>query len=74
MLAGRYEEAMEWTDRCLHDRPGYQSAIRGRINCGYLASAAMTIAGYTAFASRFTSAATLAVWVEGFRRAGLPEA
>jgi TolB-like protein/tetratricopeptide (TPR) repeat protein len=90
MLAGRYEEAMGWTDRCLHDRPGYQSAIRGRVVlCGYLGrveearewvkrlldvNPAMTIASYTAFASRFTSAGTLAVWVEGFRRAGLPEA
>jgi hypothetical protein len=34
----------------------------------------MTIASWTAYASRFTSAGTLAVWVEGFRRAGLPEA
>jgi adenylate cyclase len=87
MLAGRYEEAMEWTDRCLHDRPGYQSGIRGRVAlCGYLGRVeearewvkrlkpAMTIADFTAYMGRFTSAGTLAVWVEGFRRAGLPEA
>ena len=85
MLAGRYDEAMEWTDRCLHDRPGCHAAIRGRVAlCSYLGRTeearewvkrlpdpAMTIAGYTAFASRFSSAGTLAVWVEGFRRAGL---
>jgi adenylate cyclase len=77
MLAGRYEEAMEWTDRCLHDRPGYQSAIRSRVAlCGYLGrveearewvkrlldvNPAMTIADFTAYAGRFTSAGTLAV-------------
>ena len=90
MLAGRYEEAMEWTDRCLHDRPSFQPGIRTRVAlCGYLGRAeearewvkrsldlnpAMTIAGYTAWASRWFSADALAVWVEGFRRAGLPEA
>jgi TolB-like protein/class 3 adenylate cyclase len=89
MLAGRYEEAMEWTDRCLHDRPSWQPGIRNRVAlCGYLGRAeearewvkrsldvnpAMTIAGFTAYA-RWFSADALAVWVEGFRRAGLPEA
>ena len=90
MLAGRYEESVEWVDRCLHDRPGYHSGIRGRVAlCGYLGRVeearewvkrlpdgdpATTIAAWTTYASRFTSAGTLAVWVEGFRRAGLPEA
>ena len=90
MLARRYEEAVEWVDRCLHDRPGYHSGIRGRVAlCGYLGRAeealewmkrlpdrdpATTIATWMAYAGRFTSAGTLAVWVEGFRRAGLPEA
>ena len=37
MLAGRYEEAMEWVDRSLHDRPGHHPAIRGKVAlCGYL--------------------------------------
>ena len=90
MLAGRYEEAMEWTDRCLHDRPNFHPAIRGRVAlCGYLGrteearewiakllevNPAHTIAWFQNYGSNFMSSATLAIWVEGLRRAGLPEA
>jgi len=89
MLAGRYDEAMEWTDRSLHDRPGHHPAIRGKVAlCGYLgrveegrewvrrlleANPAHTIAWWRAFGAKFLSPGTMAVWVEGFRRAGLPE-
>jgi TolB-like protein/class 3 adenylate cyclase/Flp pilus assembly protein TadD len=88
MLAGRYEEAMEWVDRSLHDRPEHHPAIRGKVAlCGYLgraeearqwirrlleANPAMTIAGFKALA-KYHAPGTMAVWVEGFRKAGLPE-
>ena len=37
MLAGRYEEALEWVDRSLHDRSSNHAAIRGKVAlCGYL--------------------------------------
>jgi hypothetical protein len=89
MLAGRYEEAMEWVDRSLHDRPGHHPAIRGKVAlCGYLGrtdearewvtrllevNPAMTIAGFKTYATKYQVPGTIAVWVEGFRRAGLPE-
>jgi adenylate cyclase len=80
MQAGRYEEALEWVDRCLHDRPSFHPAIRGRVAlCGYLGPTdeARTwiarIAWFKAFGGKFLSPATLAIWVEGFRRAGLAE-
>jgi tetratricopeptide (TPR) repeat protein len=90
MLASRYEDAMEWTDRCLHDRPNFHPAIRGRVAlCGYLGrteearewiakllavNPAHTIAWFQNYGGKFMSSATLAIWVEGLRRAGLPEA
>jgi len=89
MLAGHYEDAMEWIDRSLHDRPSYHPAIRCKVAlCGYLgpieegrewvrrlleANPAHTIAWWRAFGAKFLSPGTMAVWVEGFRRAGLPE-
>jgi adenylate cyclase len=89
MLAGRYEEAIEWVDRALFDWPDHHPAIRGRVAlCGYLgrtaearewiakaraSNPAFTIAWYKEFGARFLSAGTLAVFLEGFRRAGLPE-
>jgi TolB-like protein/class 3 adenylate cyclase/Tfp pilus assembly protein PilF len=88
MLAGRYEEAVEWVDRSLHDRPGFHPAIRGRLAlCGYLGrqdearewiakllavNPVHTVAWFKNY-GRFLSPATLAIWVEGLRRAGLPE-
>jgi len=89
MLAGRYEEAMVWTDGLLHDRPSYHSAIRCKVALsGYLGrvedgrewvqrllevNPAMTIAGFKRFGGRHQVPETIAVWVEGFRKAGLPE-
>jgi adenylate cyclase len=89
MQAGRYEEALEWVDRCLHDRPSFHPAIRGRVAlCGYLGrtdeartwiarllavNPIHTIAWFKAFGGKFLSPATLAIWVEGLRRAGLPD-
>jgi adenylate cyclase len=89
MLAGRYGEAIEWVDHALFDRPNNHAAIRGRVAlCGYLGRSeearewiarllavnpVHTIAWYKEFGARFLSPGTLAIWVEGFRRAGLPE-
>jgi tetratricopeptide (TPR) repeat protein len=89
MLAGRYEEAIDHVDRALRDRPDYHPAMRARLAlCGYLgrekegrdfvqrllrANPAMTIAGFQAFVAAHQVPETSAVFVEGFRRAGLPE-
>jgi TolB-like protein len=89
MLGGRHEEAMEWIDRSLHDRPRRHFAVRVKVAlCGYIdrgeearewiarlleLNPATTIAGFKAFGNNFLAPGTLAVWEEGFRRAGLPE-
>ncbi len=89
MLAGRYEEAIEWVDRSLHDRPTFHPSIRGRLAlCGYLGrteearewiarllalNPLHTVAWFRNFGGKFLSPATLAIWVEGLRKAGLPE-
>ncbi len=89
MLAGRYKEAMEWVDRSLHDRPGSHAAIRVKVAlCGYLgrveegrewvgrlleANPAMTVAGFEAYSVSHHVPGTTAVWVDGLRKAGLPE-
>lgn len=89
MLAGRYQEAVECIDKSLYDRPDYHPAIRVKIALsGYLdrtadsrvyvqrqleANPAMTIAGFKAFVELHHVPETTAVFVEGFRRAGLPE-
>ena len=66
MLAGRYQEAMEWVDRSLHDRPNNQPSIRTKIALsGHLGrveearewisrlNPALTIAGVTSFLSKW---------------------
>jgi len=89
MLAGRYQEALEMIDRCLHERPNFHPAIRARVAlCGYLnlneeagkwvsrqldTNPAMTISGFAAFGDKHLAPGTLSRWVDGFRRAGVPE-
>jgi adenylate cyclase len=89
MLARRHEEAIEWVDRALFNRPDHHPAIRGRVALsGYLGrteearewiarlhavNPVCTIAWYKDFGAKFLSAGTLMVFVEGFRKAGLPE-
>jgi TolB-like protein len=89
MLAGRHEEAMAWIDESHHDRPNHLGTVRCKIAlCGYLgrldearewirrlleADPTMTIAGFEAYGAKFLVPEASAVWVEGFRRAGLPE-
>jgi tetratricopeptide (TPR) repeat protein len=89
MLAGRYEEAMEWVDRALHERPNSHVGARLKTAlCGYLGrtteardwvgrlleqNPGMSITGYKAHAGKNRPPEQIAVWEEGFRRAGLPE-
>jgi TolB-like protein/Tfp pilus assembly protein PilF len=89
MLAGRHGEAMEWVDRSLYDQPGFHAAIRIKVAlCGYLgrveegrewvrrlleANPAMTVAGFEAYSVSHHVPGTTAVWLEGLRKAGLPE-
>jgi hypothetical protein len=89
LLAGRHEEAMAWIDESHHDRPNHLGTIRCKIAlCWYLgrfdegrewirrlldANPAMTIAGFEAYGAKYIVPEARAVWVEGFRRAGLPE-
>jgi adenylate cyclase len=89
MLASKYEEAMEWVDQSLHDRPDHQPTVRAKMAlCGYLGhvekgrewvarmrelNPTLTIATFRALADRFLSPWTIESFVEGYRRAGLPE-
>jgi len=75
--------------RGLFDRPNHHPSICGRVAlCGYLGrtdearewigrllaiNPAHMVAWFKTFGGRFLSPGTLVVWVEGLRRAGLPE-
>jgi len=87
MIAERYEEAMDWTDRSLQDVPNSHFTHRLKVALsGYLGrpdraewvgrlrtlNPAMTIAGFRVM-GRALSAHTMSVWEEGLRLAGLPE-
>jgi TolB-like protein len=89
LVAGRYEEALEWADRSLHEEPNYSPSLRVKlvalVQIGRLDEArnclrslrelqpGLTIAWYRRFAARFLPPETLAVGLESFRKAGLPE-
>jgi len=87
MQAGRYAEAMDWVDRSLQDQPNNHFTMRLKVAlCGYLDRAdtgdwvarllelnpAHTIAWFKVLGKGLAEG-TMAVWIEGFRRAGLPE-
>jgi tetratricopeptide (TPR) repeat protein len=88
MLAGRHDEALEWIDRSLQERPNTHTATRMKVAIlGHLhrhdeardwvrrlraLNPEMTIAWWRSFA-RAMSPGAVAVWEEGLRRAGLPE-
>jgi TolB-like protein/class 3 adenylate cyclase len=85
---GRYEEAIEWADRTLAAQPGYRPAMRIRAaSCAYLGrieeahswvsrmlhfEPESTIARVKASAPPFPPE-LLARYIEGLRKAGLPE-
>jgi TolB-like protein/class 3 adenylate cyclase/Flp pilus assembly protein TadD len=88
LLAGRYEEAVDWADRTLREEPGYRIAfINKAVAFAHLdrieeARAALrqlveaqpgAIAQFRAFSSGFFSPERTAIYVEGLRKAGLPE-
>jgi TolB-like protein len=88
IAAGRYEEAIEWADRSLAAQPDYRSALRIKIvslaQLGQIEEArdwlgrllelepGFTISSYKA-AFKHISPERLARYVEGLRKAGLPE-
>jgi TolB-like protein len=90
MIVGRYEEAIGWSDRCLHEQPRSILAMRLKIICcahlGRIEDAhcwlqqlselqpGLTIAGWKAlYAATLFAPEILAMYVEGLRKAGMPE-
>ena len=90
LISGRYEEAIEWADRALHEQPRFDPAMGVKVvacaHVGRLDEAreclkqrlelqpGLTIAGWKANAAvKFASPEILALYVDGLRKAGLPE-
>ena len=89
VMAGRYEEAIEWADRSLRDLPRYESAIRNRlVACAHLGriedaregldrlleiTPSLTIARDKALYTITHPPELIDLHVEGLRKAGLPE-
>jgi tetratricopeptide (TPR) repeat protein len=88
LAARRFEQAIEWADRALHDQPRLVIAMRTKVvalaHLGRLDEARaelsrvliidpkLTITGYRAYA-RFMAPEVLELFVTGLRLAGLPE-
>jgi TolB-like protein len=88
LAARRFEQAVEWAERALHDQPRMVSAMRVKVaanaHLGLLDEARaelsrvlaidpkLTIAGYRAYA-HFFAPEVLELFVTGLRLAGLPE-
>jgi adenylate cyclase len=88
LAARRFEQAIEWADRALHEQPRMVSAMRVKVvalaHLGHLDAARaelsrilaidpkLTIAGYRAYA-HFMAPEVLELYVTAFRLAGLPE-
>jgi TolB-like protein/class 3 adenylate cyclase len=89
LVAGRYEAAEEWAERTLRAEPGYSGALRVKAAaCAHLdrmdeARAAMrqwiaaqpwlTVAGQQAGILRAYTPELAGLWLNGLRKAGLPE-
>jgi adenylate cyclase len=89
LVARRFEQAIEWADRALHDQPRMVTAMRVKVvanaHLGRLDEAraelsrvlaidpTQTIAGFRAYA-HFVAPNFLELYVAGLRLAGLPEA
>jgi len=88
LAARRFEQAIEWADRALHDQPRLVAAMRVKVaanaHLGHLDEARaelsrilaidpkQTIAGFREYA-HFMAPEVLELWVTGLRLAGLPE-
>ena len=88
LVARRFEQAIEWADRALHDQPrtivGMRAKVVALAHLGHLDEARaelsralaidpkLTIAGYRAYA-HFLAPELLELHVTGLRLAGLPE-
>jgi adenylate cyclase len=89
LVAGRYEEALDWADRTLREEPGYRRALQSKaVACAHLdrieeARAALrqllksqpglTITRFRVIWSQAFSPKRMAICVGGMRKAGLPE-
>src|SRR3984893_15719235 len=87
--ARRFEQAIEWADRALHDQPRLVSAMRVKVaanaHLGHLNEARAELSRLLAIDPKFTIAdflrryahilasEVLELWITGFRLAGLPE-
>jgi TolB-like protein/class 3 adenylate cyclase len=89
MSAGRYETAMEWVDRSLREQPRFNASIRIKATlCGHLGRIAearvwlgrmlefepgLTVARLKQYMATFLPPEIISVYVDGLRKAGLPE-
>jgi tetratricopeptide (TPR) repeat protein len=90
LLDGRYDEAIEWADRSLQEEGTFLLALRIKIAaCGLLGKSTeghqalarilelqpgLTVASFRAYLSGFIVPEAVAIFAEGLRKAGLPEA
>ena len=90
LALGRYETALDWADRSLHEFPQFAPAIRSKVvacvQLGRIDEArkqlermleqhpGSTIAKWQASVSQYLPPNVLAVYVDSFRKAGMPEA
>jgi len=89
LVAGRYDQALDWADRTLREEPGYSGALRNKaVACAHLgrideAREAVhqlievlpwyTIAGARVLHSRLYPPEIAEMFLHGLRKAGLPE-
>ena len=89
LAARRFEQAIEWADRALHDQSRLVSAMRVKVTAnahlGHLDEARAELSRLLAIDPKFTIAdflrryahilasEVLELWITGFRLAGLPE-
>ena len=89
IAARRFEEAIEWADRALHDQPRFTVAVRAKVvanaHLGRLDEAraelgrmlalypGLTIAAWRAFAATPFAPELVELYLTGLRLAGLPE-
>jgi adenylate cyclase len=89
LVAGGHEEAVEWADRALHENPKVTIVVEYKaVACGYLGRIeegrecvrrlcelrpGSTIATVEKVIGGFASPEVVAIYLEGLRKAGLPE-